>query len=114
MKSAWIQCQVLGAGVLFSICAMAQTAPTSRDEVTQELARARAAGEMDYAASEVMGPAAITGASGYASLTRSQVVAELVRARAAGEMDFAQQEVQLPLPAGRVMSRPLMAEAPAR
>ena len=112
MKSVWIQSQVLGAGLLLSVCAMAQTAPASRDEVTQELVRARAAGEMDYAANEVMGPSAA--APAYTPLTRSQVVAELVRARAAGELDFAQQEIQLPLPGGRVTSRPLMAEAPVR
>lgn len=111
MKSAWMRCQIFGAGVLVSMCAMAQSTPVTRDAVTQELTRARAAGELDYGANEAMLPAARMPSATYAGLNRSEVVAELVRARAAGELDFAQWEVQLPLPAGRVMSRPLMAEA---
>lgn len=115
MKSVWIRCQLVGAGALVSMCALAQSAPLTRADVTQELARARAANELDYAASDVMLPSSVSmGASTYAGLSRAEVVAELVRARAAGELDFAQWEVQLPLPAGRVVSRPLLAGATPR
>lgn len=111
MKSVWIQCQVLAAAVLCSSCALAQSAPMSRADVTQELARARAAGELDHGASDAMLPASRAPSAMYAGLGRAQVVAELVRARAAGELDFAQQEVQLPMPSGRVSARPLLAQA---
>ncbi|WP_423283080.1 hypothetical protein [Caldimonas sp. KR1-144] len=85
----------------------------SRAEVTEELARARAANQIDHAASEVMLPAPVVSSpTRHAGLTRAEVMAEFVRAKAAGELDFAQWEVQLPLPAGRVLSRPLVAEAP--
>jgi len=114
MKSVWIQSQVMAAGVLCAACAMAQSTPLSRADVTQELSRARAAGELDHGSTEAMLPASMAPTSMYAAQQRSEVVAELVRARSAGELDFAQWEVQLPLPAGRVTSRPLMAEATPR
>lgn len=92
------------AAAFVSLAAQAQSTsqPLTRAQVQAELARARAAGELDYAAQEAYGPAAIvkraapTTAQTPAAespkvektgLTREQVKAELARARKSGELE---------------------------
>lgn len=97
-----------------SLGAVAQTvAPLSRAEVTSELQRARAAGEIEHGMSESFGlvwlqdrdrgadvRSAQASADETPGLTREQVKAELIRARNAGEMDDASAEVNVPQSGG--------------
>lgn len=75
--------------------AIAEDSPaTTRQKVVAELARARAAGELDF--NDATYPLPLPQKS--STLTRAQVKAELLRARGAGEMDYTDATYPLPLP----------------
>lgn len=98
------------AAAFVSLAAQAQstTQPLTRAQVQAELSRARAAGEMDFAAQELNGASATVkraapttaqspapspaveapkAAEKTSGLTRAQVQAELARARKSGELE---------------------------
>lgn len=93
------------AAAFVSLAAQAQssTQPLTRAQVQAELSRARAAGEMDFAAQEINGPTATVKravpataqtpavespkADKTGGVTREQVKAELQRARKSGELE---------------------------
>lgn len=108
---------VASALVVASLGAIAQTvAPLSRADVAAELARARAAGDIERSMSESFGlgwmherkagasasaGAAVPAATGHEAQTRRKVSAELARARQAGELDYASAEVGIAQPVVR-------------
>jgi hypothetical protein len=67
---------------------------TTRQQVLTELARARAAGELDFNDATYPLPAR----EAPSRVTRAEVKAELLRARAAGEMDYTDATYPLSIP----------------
>jgi len=93
----------LGATALGTASVFAQTAsdsqpmPLTRQQVTAELQRARASGEIDNAAAELNGGSygrAKSWNSAAMRPTRTEVVAELQRARSSGELDRTSSELE--------------------
>ncbi len=84
MNAKQLIAAVLAIAAAGSVFAQGAPAGLTREQVSAEFLRARAAGEINYSEADydrlVLTPAA-------SGVTRAEVVAELVRARAAGEMN---------------------------